>query len=91
MNKLNHYITDMAPSYFNIGLEFDVGNSKLKLIQSDPNLPNYNLEEKCCNTGPKVAFPLAGHKQDMYITFHVHFTFPPSMTYHISYHMSYGG
>ena len=43
------------------------------------------------NTGPKVAFPLAGHKQDMYMTFHVHFTFPPSMTYHISCHMSYGG
>ena len=45
LNELNHYITEMAPSYYNIGLELDVVNSKLKVIQSDPSLPD--LEEKC--------------------------------------------
>ena len=46
LNELNHYITEMAPSYYNIGLELDIVNSKLKVIQSDPSLPD--LEEKCC-------------------------------------------
>ena len=45
LNELNPYITDMAPSYYNIGLELDIVNSKLKVIQSDPSLPD--LEEKC--------------------------------------------
>ena len=45
MNKLNHYITDMAPSYYAIGLELDVSNSKLKVIRSDPSL--VNLQQKC--------------------------------------------
>ena len=44
-NELNHYITEMAPSYYNIGLELDIVNSKLKVIKSDPSLPD--LEEKC--------------------------------------------
>ena len=45
LNELNHYITDMAPSYYNIGLELDIVNRKLKVIQSDPGLPD--LERKC--------------------------------------------
>ena len=45
LNELNHYITEMAPSYYNIGLELDIVNSKLKVIQSDPSLPD--LERKC--------------------------------------------
>jgi len=45
MNKLNHYITDMAPSYYTIGLELDITNSKLKLIKDDPSLAD--LKEKC--------------------------------------------
>ena len=45
LNELNHYITEMAPSYYNIGLELDVVNSKLKVIQRDPSLPD--LEQKC--------------------------------------------
>ena len=45
MKELNHYITEMAPSYYNIGLELDIVNSKLRVIKSDPSLPN--LEEKC--------------------------------------------
>ena len=45
LKELNHYITEMAPSYHNIGLELDVVNSKLKVIQSDPSLPD--LEMKC--------------------------------------------
>ena len=45
MNKLNHYITDMAPSYYAIGLELDIPNSKLKVIKSDPSLAD--LQEKC--------------------------------------------
>ena len=46
-NELNHYITEMAPSYYNIGLELDIVISKLKvvIIQSDSSLPD--LEEKC--------------------------------------------
>ena len=45
LNELNRYITEMAPSYFAIGLELDIVNSQLKLIKSDPGLPN--LKEKC--------------------------------------------
>ena len=45
LNDLNHYITEMAPSYYNIGLELDIVNSKLKVIQNDPSLPD--LEGKC--------------------------------------------
>ena len=46
LNELNHYITEMAPSYYNIVLELDIVNSKLKVIHSDPSLPD--LERKCC-------------------------------------------
>ena len=45
LNKLNRYITDMAPSYYDIGLEFDIVNSQLKLIKNDTRLPD--LKEKC--------------------------------------------
>ena len=45
LKELNHYITDMASSYYNIGLELDIVNSKLKVIKNNPALPN--LEEKC--------------------------------------------
>ena len=45
MNKLNHYITDMAPSYYPIGLELGIPNVKLKSIKHDPGLPD--LQEKC--------------------------------------------
>ena len=45
MKELNRYITDMAPFYFNIGLELDVLNNQLKLIRNDPSLPD--LKEKC--------------------------------------------
>ena len=45
LNELNRYITDMAPSYYDIGLQLDIVNSQLKLIKNDPNLSN--LREKC--------------------------------------------
>ena len=43
--ELNHYITDMAPSYHDIGLELDIPYATLKLIRNDPNLSD--LKEKC--------------------------------------------
>lgn len=43
--ELNHYIIDMAPFYFDIGLELDVRYSQLKLIRDNPSLPD--LKEKC--------------------------------------------
>ena len=45
IKELNRYITEMAPSYFDTGLELDVLNSQLKLIKNDPSLPD--LKEKC--------------------------------------------
>ena len=45
LKELNRYIIDMAPFYFDIGLELDVLNSQLKLIRNDPSLPD--LKEKC--------------------------------------------
>ena len=45
LNQLNRYITDMAPSYYDIGLQLDIVNSQLKLIKNDPNLSD--LTEKC--------------------------------------------
>ena len=45
MNKLNHYVTDMAPSYYTIGLELGIPYNKLKVIKSDPSL--VDLQEKC--------------------------------------------
>ena len=45
LNELNRYITDMAPSYYDIGLQLDIVNSQLKLIKNDPSLPD--LREKC--------------------------------------------
>ena len=45
LKELNHYITDMAPFYYDIGLQLDIVNSQLKLIKNDPSLPD--LKEKC--------------------------------------------
>ena len=46
MNQLNHYITEMAPSYYTIGLELGIPYSELKVIKtSDPSL--IDLKEKC--------------------------------------------
>ena len=45
LKELNRYITDMAPSYYDIGLQLDIVNSQLKLIKNDPSLPD--LKEKC--------------------------------------------
>ena len=46
LKELNRYITDMAPSYYDIGLQLDIVNSQLKLIKNDPSL--FDLKEKCC-------------------------------------------
>ena len=45
LNKLNHYITYMALSYHEIGLELGIPNATLKLIRNDPILSG--LKEKC--------------------------------------------
>lgn len=45
MNELNRYITDITPFYYDLGLELDIINSKLKLIRNDPSLTD--LTEKC--------------------------------------------
>ena len=45
MKMLNRFVTDMAPKYYGIGLELDIKNEQLKVIQSDPNL--HNSEDKC--------------------------------------------
>ena len=45
MKELNHYITDMAPVYYSIGLELDVRNSQLKVIERDPSLAS--IKQKC--------------------------------------------
>ena len=45
MKKLNHYITDMSPYYYDIGLELDIPNSKLKAIKNDSTVPD--SREKC--------------------------------------------
>ena len=45
LKELNRYITDMAPSYYDIGLQLDIVNSQLKLIKNDPSLSD--LKEKC--------------------------------------------
>ena len=45
LNELNCYIIEMAPLYYEIGLQLDIVNSQLKLIKSDPSLPD--LKEKC--------------------------------------------
>ena len=46
LNELNRYITNMAPSYYDIGLQLDIVNSQLRLIKNDPSLPD--LKAKCC-------------------------------------------
>ena len=48
LNELNRYITDMAPSYYDVGLQLDIVNSQLKLIRNDPSLSD--LREKCRKT-----------------------------------------
>ena len=44
MNKLNHYITDMALSYYDIGLALDIPNSELSIIQGDSNLADIRVK-----------------------------------------------
>ena len=46
LNKLNPYITDMAPFYHRIGLELGIDNSQLNLIKED-HISFPGLEEKC--------------------------------------------
>lgn len=43
MKELNHYITDMAPHYYDIGLELDMLNSTLKDIKNNST----DNREKC--------------------------------------------
>ena len=45
LKELNRYITDMAPSYYDIGLQLDIVNSQMKLIKNDPGFSD--LKEKC--------------------------------------------
>ena len=45
LKKLNRYITDMASSYYDIGLELDIASSELKVIKNDTSLRND--KEKC--------------------------------------------
>ena len=45
--ELNQYLTDMAPSYQEIGSELDIPYATMKLIRRDPNLSD--LKEKCRN------------------------------------------
>jgi len=45
MKELNHYITDMAPEYYSIGLELEIHNKQLKVIKNDPSL--FNIKHKC--------------------------------------------
>ena len=45
MQMLSNYITRMAINYYDIGLELNIGNDKLRIIQHDLRFPN--LEEKC--------------------------------------------
>ena len=45
LKELNRYITIMAPSYYEIGLQLDIVNSQLKLIKFDPF--SFDLKEKC--------------------------------------------
>ena len=47
MNKLNRFISDMAPYYYEIGLELDIINSQLKVIKHDTKYPG--IGEKCHN------------------------------------------
>ena len=47
MNKLNRFISEMARHYYEIGLELDIINSRLKLIKHDTKYPG--LEDKCYN------------------------------------------
>ena len=45
MKELDRYITEIAPSYDEIGLELGIDNVKLNLIRYEPNLPD--LTKKC--------------------------------------------
>ena len=45
LNELNRYITDMATSYYDIGLQLDIVNGQLKLIENDPAL--FDPKKKC--------------------------------------------
>ena len=43
LQELSRYVTDIAPYYYDIGLELDIRNSQV--IKSDSSLPN--LTDKC--------------------------------------------
>lgn len=45
MRILNRFITNMAPEYYDIGLELGVEYEQLEIIRSDPNL--CNPQDKC--------------------------------------------
>ena len=42
---LSHYITDMAPHYYDIGLELEITNSALNAIKSNSTVSD--IKEKC--------------------------------------------
>ena len=46
LNELNYFITDMAPSYYDVGLQLGIDNRKLKLIKED-HISFSGLEKKC--------------------------------------------
>ena len=46
LNELNCYITDMAPSYYDVGLQLGIDNRELKLIKDD-HISFPGLEQKC--------------------------------------------
>ena len=45
LRKLGRYITDIAPCYYELGIELDIRNSRLKGIKCDSSL--LNLTDKC--------------------------------------------
>ena len=45
LNELSRYITDMAPSYYHIGLHLGITSGQLKVIENDPSL--CDLKQKC--------------------------------------------
>ena len=46
LHELNRYITDMAPSYYNIGIQLGIDNRELKLIKND-HISFSGFEQKC--------------------------------------------
>ena len=75
MNELNPYIKRIAHDYFGIGLELDIVNSTLRIIQQDSKFSG--LEEKCremlnawlqtdtCATWEKLCIALERREQQV--------------------------